>query len=135
MTTKPARKPGGKADRELLLSVRLDDCDVQAFQAGGPGGQHQNHSNTGIRIIHKASGARGESREERSQLQNKKTAFRRMTEHGLFRAWVNRQVFYHGESPEKRVQRDLAPENLRTEVRKDGHWEPVTGSELTAIGG
>jgi hypothetical protein len=129
------RSPSAKPGRELLLSVRLSDCEVQAFQAGGPGGQHQNHSNTGIRIIHKASGARGESREERSQLLNKKAAFRRMTEHGLFRAWVNRQIFYHGESPEKRVQRDLAPANLRTEIRGSSGWEEITGRELTAIGG
>lgn len=52
--------------REKLLSVTLADCDVHTFSAGGPGGQHQNTSNTGVRIIHRESGARGESRETRS---------------------------------------------------------------------
>jgi protein subunit release factor B len=72
--------------REKILSVTLKDCDVQTFRAGGNGGQKQNKTNSGVRIIHRASGARGESREERSQLQNKKNAFRRMAETPAFQA-------------------------------------------------
>lgn len=108
--------------RERLFSVTLADCDVQSFAAGGPGGQHQNTSNTGIRIIHRASGARGESREERSQLQNKKAAFRRMTQHPRFKVWINRQVWFRGESPEERVRQDMEPSKLRVEVRDGGQW-------------
>jgi protein subunit release factor B len=78
--------------RELAFTVTLNDCDVQTFRAGGPGGQKQNKTDSGVRIIHRASGARGESREERSQLQNKKAAFRRMAETPTFRAWVRRQA-------------------------------------------
>lgn len=112
-------------ERQLLFSVTLDDCEIQSFAAGGPGGQHQNHSNTGIRIIHRDSGARGESREERSQLMNKKKAFRRMTEHPKFKVWVNRQVWFRGELPEERVKRDLEPGKLRTEVREGDRWVPA----------
>lgn len=72
-------------ERELLFSVTLKDCDVQTFRAGGKGGQNQNKRDTGVRIIHRASGARGEARDERSQLQNKRLAFKRMAEHPLFR--------------------------------------------------
>lgn len=72
-------------DRELIFSVTLKDCDVQTFRSGGKGGQNQNKRDTGVRIIHRASGARGEARDERSQLQNKRLAFKRMTEHPLFR--------------------------------------------------
>lgn len=60
--------------KQKILSVTMADCDLQTFSAGGPGGQRQNHVQTGVRIIHRASGARGESREERSQWQNKKLA-------------------------------------------------------------
>jgi protein subunit release factor B len=73
-------------ERTLVLSVTLKDCDVQTFRAGGNGGQNQNKRDTGVRIIHRASGARGEARDERSQLQNKRLAFKRMTDHPLFRA-------------------------------------------------
>lgn len=68
-----------------ILSVTIHDCEVQTFRSGGKGGQNQNKRDTGVRIIHHPSGARGESREERSQLQNKKLAFRRMAESQRFR--------------------------------------------------
>ena len=78
---------GSDTTRQPIFSITLDDCEVQTFRAGGPGGQNQNKRDTGVRVIHPPSGARGESREERSQLQNKRLAFRRMAEHPLFRAW------------------------------------------------
>lgn len=106
---KPRKQPSG--NRELLFSVTLADCVVQSFSAGGPGGQHQNTSNTGIRIIHRPSGARGESREERSQLMNKKAAFARMVRTQLFRQWCARKAL-GGLTPEQRVARDMQPENL-----------------------
>lgn len=80
-------------ERELLFSVTLADCVVQTFRAGGNGGQNQNTRDTGVRIIHRASGARGEARDERSQLQNKKLAFRRMASSAIFTAWVARQSY------------------------------------------
>lgn len=110
--------------RERLFSVTLDDCDIQTFRSGGPGGQHQNKTETGVRIIHRASGARGESRQERSQLQNKKLAWKRMTEDPKFRVWINREIFRRDgiPSPEEKVKRDMQPDNLRVEVREDGKW-------------
>lgn len=104
------------------FSVTLDDCEVQTFRAGGKGGQNQNKRDTGVRIIHHASGARGESREERSQLQNKKAAFKRMTEDPRFRRWCRRVLFHAGKSPEERIEQDMKPENLRVETREDGRW-------------
>lgn len=65
-------------DRHRILSVSIHDCEVQHFRSGGKGGQNQNKRDTGTRVIHHASGARGEARDERSQLQNKRTAFLRM---------------------------------------------------------
>jgi len=64
--------------REKILSVTIHDCEVQHFRSGGKGGQNQNKRDTGTRVIHHPSGARAESREERSQLQNKRAAFKRM---------------------------------------------------------
>src|SRR6266568_6783444 len=103
----------------LLFSVTLKDCEVQTFQSGGKGGQHQNKTSSGVRIIHRASGARGESREERSQLQNKKKAFRRMVETPAFRVWLARERWIRLGLPdaEKEVERDMQPENIRVETR------------------
>ncbi len=79
------RYPVWMNEKRLVLSVTLGDCEVQTFRSGGPGGQNQNKRDTGVRIIHTESGARGESREQRSQLQNKRTAFVRMTETQTFK--------------------------------------------------
>jgi protein subunit release factor A len=78
--------------RELIFRTTIKDCTVQTFRAGGNGGQNQNKRDTGVRIIHRPSGARGESREERSQLQNKKAAFRRMGLSAVYRSWLHAQL-------------------------------------------
>ena len=63
------------AKKELLFSLTKKDFVVETFRAGGKGGQKQNKTDSGVRIKHPASGAVAESREERSQHQNKKIAF------------------------------------------------------------
>lgn len=107
---------------ERVLSVSIADCEVQHFRSGGKGGQNQNKRDTGSRVIHHPSGARGESREQRSQLQNTKAAFLRMVESTEFRMWMGRQLLT-GPTPEERVAEQMRPENLRFEERKDGVWE------------
>lgn len=107
--------------RHLALSVTIKDCEVQTFRVGGNGGQKVNKTSSGVRIIHHPSGARGESRESRSQWQNKKLAFRRMAESVAFTVWLNRQLA-SGPTAEEHVERDMAPENLRVENRENGRW-------------
>ncbi|SHT13616.1 Peptide chain release factor RF-1 [Mycobacteroides abscessus subsp. abscessus] len=107
--------------RERVLSVTLSDCRVDTFRAGGKGGQNQNKRETGVRITHEPSGAVGESREERSQLQNKQSAFRRMANSPKFQLWVKRQVGRE-ELQRAQVERDMWPVNLKTEVRESGKW-------------
>lgn len=107
--------------REKVLSVTLADCDVQTFRAGGKGGQNQNKRDTGVRIVHRESGARAESREHRTQYQNKKAAFRRMVETTTFQAWLKVKL---GREDHIRaeVDRMMWPHNIKTEVRQDGRW-------------
>lgn len=114
------------AERERLFSVTLADCEVQHFRSGGKGGQNQDKRDTGTRIIHHPSGARGEGRQERSQLQNKKAAFRRMAETPAFRWWVQQESLrIRGQqTAEKRIAAELAdPANLRVEVFGKNGWE------------
>lgn len=114
------------SDRQLLFSVTLADCVVQTFRSGGAGGQNQNKRDTGVRIIHRASSARGEARDERSQLQNKKLAFRRMAESKLFEAWVARQSHEYKQieaRAEKWAQEQVDdPQLLKVEVNVGGRW-------------
>ena len=70
--------------RHKILSVTAADCELQTFRSGGKGGQNQNKRDSGARYIHHPSGARGESREERTQWQNRKIAWRKMVESPAF---------------------------------------------------
>jgi protein subunit release factor B len=76
----------------LLFSLTKEDFEIETFRAGGKGGQNQNKRDTGVRIRHRPSGTAAESREERTQLANKKIAFRRLCEDPVFRAWLTRQA-------------------------------------------
>jgi len=60
-------------DDTIQIEVNEKELIMQTFCSGGPGGQHQNKTQSGVRLIHK-SGVRGESRTERSQPKNYKNA-------------------------------------------------------------
>ena len=58
----------------------LRECEVETFRASGPGGQHVNTTESGVRLRHLPSGVVVASREERSQHRNKATCLRRLRE-------------------------------------------------------
>jgi peptide chain release factor-like protein len=113
--------------RQRILSVTMADCELQTFTSGGPGGQHQNRSRTGVRIIHKASGARGECREERSQLENKKRAWKRMAEDPKFQLWLRRTL---GQELVRESEFQVPAHEVKIEVRRGGRWTQATEDEL-----
>lgn len=89
--------------KSLIVSYRRKDFRVDTFRAGGPGGQNQNKRNTGVRITHLPSGLVAESRETRSQEQNKTLAFRRLAM--LIRNWHREQMH---------TDRQISNETVRT---------------------
>lgn len=115
--------------RNLLFSVTLADCRVDTFRSGGKGGQHQNTTDSGVRITHIASGAVGECREHRSQHANKREAFRRMANSEKFRQWhrieVARRTGRLAEM-EREVERAMEPRNIRIETREGGKWREIS---------
>ena len=56
----------------------LAQCEVQTFRSGGKGGQHQNTTDSGVRLVHLPTGIRCESRRERSQHRNRAIALARL---------------------------------------------------------
>lgn len=62
---------------DKILRTRKD-FRVDTFRAGGKGGQHQNKTESGVRITDIKTGISAESREHRHQIQNKDAAFHRL---------------------------------------------------------
>jgi peptide chain release factor 2 len=58
----------------IEIEIRPDDLKRDTFRSGGPGGQHQNKTESGVRYTHLPTGIAAESRSERSQHKNDATA-------------------------------------------------------------
>lgn len=63
-------------DEETLLA----ECDVEPFRGSGPGGQHRNTSETGVRLHHRPTGVSAQASERRSRAQNLGVALDRLRE-------------------------------------------------------
>lgn len=97
--------------KKLLFTVQRKEFVIQTFKSGGPGGQHQNKTDSGVRIKHIASGAVGESRTSRSQHQNKQLAFKRLTDTKIFNSWIRRRASFL--------------DSILIEGRTNGQWIPL----------
>lgn len=68
-----ARRALALSDEGLLL-----DCEETFFVGGGPGGQHRNKTESGVRLHHRPTGVVVTATERRSQLQNRGAALERL---------------------------------------------------------
>lgn len=59
-------------------SALLAQCRVDTFRAGGPGGQHQNVTESAVRLTHLPTGVVVTARDERSQHRNRSLALSRL---------------------------------------------------------
>ncbi len=56
----------------------LAECRVDTFRAGGKGGQHQNTTESGVRLTHLPTGVVVTARDRRSQHRNRRVAVKRL---------------------------------------------------------
>src|ERR1700722_8737750 len=73
--------------KTLLFSVTKSDFDMQTCRCPGAGGGGKDTSSSGVRLVHRASGAVGEGRETRSAQKNQKIAFLKLIETAKFKGW------------------------------------------------
>jgi protein subunit release factor B len=78
MTPEPELPQGYQVpeDDETLLG----ECRVETFRSGGPGGQHQNKTESGVRLTHLPTDISVVARESRSQHRNRRIALVRLRE-------------------------------------------------------
>src|SRR6478736_312207 len=64
-----------ESDEDLLR-----ECEVGTFRSSGPGGQHVNKTESGVRLRHLPTGVVVTSQQERSQHRNKEICLRKLRE-------------------------------------------------------
>ncbi len=60
------------------IVIQPNDVRFETLRAGGPGGQHQNTTDSAVRVVHIPTGIQLIARNERSQHRNKATALERL---------------------------------------------------------
>ena len=98
---------------QLLFSVTKKDFELQTFTVHGHGGGGKDTSNNGVRLIHRASGARGEGRDHRSMTRNREDAFRRLVNTKEFKNW------HRIECARRRGVKIETPEEIRARVDRE----------------
>ena len=61
---------------EVQIDIQRDDVRRDTFRSGGPGGQHQNKTESGVRLVHLPTGVVAECRTEKSQHKNEAQCWR-----------------------------------------------------------
>lgn len=74
------------APLKASATIQMSEIRFEAMRAGGPGGQHQNKTESAVRAVHRPTGLTVVARDGRSQHRNKAIALERLATMLHFRA-------------------------------------------------
>lgn len=89
-------------DEDIEIEIEDKDVRIDVYRSGGAGGQSVNTTDSAVRLTHAPSGIVVTCQNERSQLQNKQTAFK-----------VLKSRLYEMAMEEKRAEKDAAEANKK----------------------
>ena len=108
--------------KKPLLTLTKKDFEITFFSGKGAGGQHRNKHQNCVRIHHVESGVTVTGTEQKSRMQNQKTAFRRLANNPKFLTWLKIKSIHEQELQDK-IKDMMKEENLKIETFKDGEWK------------
>lgn len=106
----------------------LAQCRVDTFRAGGKGGQHQNTTESGVRIVHLPTGVRASSRNQRSQHRNRAIALERLRRK-LEKRNRREAPRIPTKVPKREKRKRLADKRHRGRIKKLRKKPPLDGTE------
>ena len=110
-------------ERQLLFSVTADDCRWSYTKGSGAGGQKRNKTSSAVHCFHDPSGGHGYSEQSRSQLENKRDAFIKMTETKEFKTWRHLETLRrNGQMAEIDLRVEKEMKKVKTEHKVEGRW-------------
>ena len=74
------RRLAARRALSLPQDVLLAECEEEFFTSGGPGGQHRNKTESGVRLTHRPTELSVTATERRSQARNRTEALERLRE-------------------------------------------------------
>ena len=103
------------------------DTEVAFLKDSGPGGQHRNKRETGVRLWHRPSGIKAQETRRRSQAQNRALAFERLRKR-LEKLNIPPPLRIPTKKPRRAIEERLADKRERSQ-KKDWRRESPSDDE------
>ena len=116
--------------QEVKLNSR--DLEVSTYRGSGPGGQHRNKTDSGVRIVHKPTGIVVASEQERSQHLNREIAMTSLKTK-LLNNQIESELRKRSKDRQKQVGSGMRGDKRRTiRMQDDSVVDHVSGKRMKA---